>query len=54
MDSRDFKSLRWIQLLAVVGLVVVAVAYVVSAGKSARPMQIAISEPGPTLLPTVR
>jgi hypothetical protein len=48
-------GLRWIQLVAIAGLVVVAMAYVMNAGKSgAAPMRIAISEPGTTVLPSVR
>lgn len=48
-------GLRWIQLLAIAGLFVVAMAYVMNASKSgAAPMRIAISEPGTTVLPSVR
>jgi hypothetical protein len=72
MDSRTIKpladnetstgwlpsgGLRWIQLLAIAGLVVIAVAYVMNAGKSGAagyPMRIAISEPGTTILPSAR
>jgi hypothetical protein len=50
-------GLRWIQLVAIAGLIVVAVAYVMNAGKSGaagQTMRIAISEPGTTILPSVR
>ena len=50
-------GLRWVQVVAIAGLVVVAVAYVMNAGKSGaagQSLQIAISEPGTTILPSVR
>jgi hypothetical protein len=48
-------GLSWIQVLAIVGLIVVAVAYVMDAGRSgAQPMRTAIAEPGTTILPSIR
>jgi hypothetical protein len=48
-------GLRWIQLLAIACLVVVAMAYLTNASKSgAATMRTAISEPGTTVLPSVR
>ncbi len=50
-------GLRWIQVLAIAGLVVVAGAYISKATRSGaqeHPMRTAISEPGTTILPSVR
>jgi hypothetical protein len=50
-------GLRWIQLLAIAGLVVIATAYLMNASKSGAAgysMRTAISEPGTTVLPSVR
>jgi len=49
-------GLRWIQIAAIAGLIVVGVAYVTNASKSnaAGTMRLAISEPGTTVLPSIR